>query len=101
MEKYIEAEPLHEQLRMAIREYPSSFYDGIEVARSLVWKAPPADVRPVVHGEWIVDTMFGADVMSGGQMVLCSVCGKGTFYGKSNFCPHCGADMRGADKNGT
>lgn len=54
--------------------------------------------QPVKHGHWIIDTKFGADVMSGGQMVICSVCGRGIFYGEQNYCPHCGAKMDG-DEN--
>lgn len=45
------------------------------------------------RGRWIVDTAFGNDVMSDEQMVICSVCGKGIFWGKQNYCPNCGAKM--------
>lgn len=48
---------------------------------------------PVKHGRWIIDTKFGADVMSGEQMVICSECGRGIFWGKQNYCPNCGAKM--------
>lgn len=47
----------------------------------------------IEHGHWIIDTKFGADVMSGEQMVICSVCGRGIFWGKQNYCPNCGALM--------
>jgi hypothetical protein len=55
---------------------------------------PAADVRPVVHGKWIVDSIAT-------NIFYCSVCGNdapvepcgGTEY-KSPFCPCCGADMR-------
>lgn len=50
---------------------------------------PTAEKR----GRWIVDTAFGNDVMSGEQMVICSECGKGIFWGKQNFCPNCGSRM--------
>ena len=61
--------------------------------RLSVWLeyVPTADVREVVHGEWIVK----------GQDVYCSVCKKEsayTWHGASKFsdyCPNCGADMRG------
>lgn len=53
-----------------------------------------ADVRQVVRGKWIVDSIAS-------NIFSCSVCGQdapveptgGTEY-KSNFCPNCGADMR-------
>lgn len=51
-------------------------------------QAEPADVVKVVHGE---------NISKGG--FLCSVCKFGDFNGfhgyEPNFCPHCGADMRG------
>lgn len=46
---------------------------------------------PVRHGKWIVK----------GQEIFCSVCGEEssyTWHGSSkfsNYCPYCGADMRG------
>lgn len=51
------------------------------------------DVVPVKHGHWVIDTKFGADVMSGGQMVTCSVCGRGIFWGRQKYCPNCGSRM--------
>ena len=58
----------------------------------------PIDAVSVVHGEWKVSCKDS----------VCSVCGKdeaeficGTEdwygYGLSNFCPNCGAKMKGAD----
>lgn len=61
------------------------------LVKRLIEMAPT--VEPVKHGRWIIDTKFGADVMSGEQMVICSVCGRGIFWGKQNYCPHCGARM--------
>lgn len=71
------------------------------VERGLYQKALSDVVRLSVehperkHGKWIVDRAFGNDVMSNEQMVICSVCHKGIFWGKQDFCPNCGADMRG------
>lgn len=58
-----------------------------------IWKAPAANVAPVVHAEWVV--------CGDGDNVpwMCSHCGKTTahkykvMYGK--YCPHCGAKMDG------
>lgn len=54
---------------------------------------PTVEAVPVVHGEWIV-----------GSKPRCSVCGKSALrefdredwlsHVPSDFCPHCGADMR-------
>ena len=54
---------------------------------------PTADVQEIKRGRWIIDRKFGNDVMSDEQMVICSVCGKGIFWGKQNYCPNCGARM--------
>lgn len=48
-----------------------------------------ADVAPVVHGEWKHHITY----------VKCSVCGAMPF-GRSMFCPHCGARMDGGNSNG-
>lgn len=51
--------------------------------------APAADVRPAVRGRWEKDTPMG---------YKCNTCGC-LMQGKSNFCPNCGADMRGGATN--
>ena len=66
-------------------------------AWSAIYLAPTADVAPrsEVEGEWI-----GADICA--EDMYCSVCGgiapvdceKEAFY-KSNYCPNCGAKMKG------
>ena len=54
---------------------------------------PAADVAPVRHGRWIWH--------SEERGYLCSECGSGCLlnyesdWHKSDWCPHCGADMRG------
>ena len=59
----------------------------------LIISIPAADVQPVRHGRWIIDREFGNDVMSNEQMVICSECGLGIFWGKQPYCPNCGAHM--------
>lgn len=58
-----------------------------------IWKAPAADVEPVVHGRWIP---FHSDVA--GDIQYCSACEIG-FGAKMDYCPHCGAKMDGGDSN--
>ena len=66
---------------------------------------PDADVRPVAKAYWIGE----GDGYAGGEMVYdvwsCSNCGYTVDEGDNeppryNFCPNCGADMRGGDGNG-
>lgn len=57
---------------------------------------PAADVRLVVRGRWIEKPYLL------GTTNVCSVCGEnyGMPHGEYNFCPNCGADMRGGDEYG-
>ena len=48
---------------------------------------PTADVRKNVHGEWLYD----------GTYYKCSAC-LDLCYASFNFCPNCGADMRGEEQ---
>ena len=52
-----------------------------------------ADVAPVQHGRWIIDNATGK--------IACSDCGciyLGYYGGLApNYCPNCGADMRGGN----
>ena len=65
---------------------------GIEIA---VEKLPTVEARPVVHGEWrnaYPDIEPNPMFMYG----ICSNCGyEQSISNKLNFCPECGADMRG------
>ena len=63
------------------------------VPTKAVLQIPAADVRPVVHGHWEESPMNG---------IVCSECGRerplepfGETEWNSDFCPWCGADMRG------
>ena len=52
---------------------------------------PTIEARPVVRGEWL-PIMFYTAVVG----VKCSECNT-TRGAKSNFCPSCGAEMRGTE----
>ena len=58
---------------------------------------PAADVRPVVRGRWSWRT---------GSEYRCTNCGRHTHVDEVmeepayNYCPYCGADMRGGDEDG-
>ena len=65
---------------------------------------PPKEEVEVKHGEWLEKETFhdeNADVISEWQSARCSVCNKYNTtpylycFTDYNFCPNCGADMRG------
>ena len=73
----------------AVRDH---FCDSAEAIDAI----PAADVRPVVRGRWIEKPYLL------GTTNVCSVCGEnyGMPHGKYNFCPNCGADMKGGESDG-
>lgn len=52
-----------------------------------IWKAPAADVAPVVHGSWVPFHSQAA-----GNIWYCSACEIG-FAARMKYCPNCGARM--------
>ena len=68
--------------------------------RERLERIPAADVRPVVRGHWI-GTKEAEDMGDIMKEFTCSVCGccewDCTESESFNFCPKCGADMRGTD----
>lgn len=67
---------------------------GMEIALGFIEEAPTVDAVEVVHGEWIDLREAYNDVPA----VKCSACGKVRYGLETNYCPDCGADMRG-EKN--
>ena len=62
--------------------------------------APAADVAPVVHGRWVDKMVRDWHCSECGKKVPRQVYFDGYCYAdKLNYCPNCGADMRG-DGNG-
>jgi hypothetical protein len=62
--------------------------------RKMVEDIPPADIRPVVYGDW--EWHGPCRDSKGTYWASCSVCKTRQRIGDyENFCPHCGADMRG------
>lgn len=74
-------------------EYTNNTKDKTIDANDIA-RFPTADVRENVRGEWIHDeiTMNGNTVYT--PNAKCSICDCYVFQ-ESNFCPSCGADMRG------
>lgn len=62
--------------------YEQGWYD----LQNLIEKMPTADVRPNVHGEWVLDHPS--------QLWKCTNCHEREIR-TTDFCPWCGADMKG------
>lgn len=58
-----------------------------------IWKAPTADVAPVVHGRWVRHYRSGTPVADGYVSTCCDMWNNR----KSDYCPNCGAIMDGGD----
>lgn len=90
MAEYIDREVLIENLERFAWEH---YNINAPLLAQLITKQPAADVVEVRRGEWVKKLLF---VMHNDDVFAytCSICGKesGTPY---NYCPHCGADMRG------
>ena len=68
--------------------FEHAMYRKICEAEIAIGKTQAADVAPVRHGRWLcVDTDTE-------QFFLCNRCKKKEYW-ESNYCPNCGADMRG------
>lgn len=67
---------------------------------AMIDSAPTLDVQPVRRGEWVHGRRNGA------YGIWCSRCGTGwaespnyeVIAASHNFCPNCGADMRGRNE---
>lgn len=101
MAEYIDREKLLDDISAAVDHRGM----GEIVAQTLtryVKRQPPADVAPVVHGEW---RTIGANF----DRLFCSSCGQAAlpnvkmlahFAITFKFCPLCGAKMDGGDPDG-
>lgn len=62
---------------------------------------PTADVREVKRGKWLEKQVFEGNSIEEWQSAKCSACGRYHttpylyYFRKANYCPFCGADMRG------
>ena len=74
-------------------DMPNDWHRGMSVAISALYRVPSAD-RP--QGEWIDRSDGGRILNPWWENYECNRCG---YYGSGtwNFCPYCGAQMKGAD----
>lgn len=91
MAEYIEREALIAELAkgtiVADDIYGMGIMTGLGRALNVARELPAADVVEVVHGEWLHDPRTG--------IPFCSKCLMDAVEDGTNFCPNCGADMRG------
>ena len=98
-DEYISKQAFNNAIRDAVRKYPNTFYNGLEVARQIAHDMDAADVAPVRHARNIYSTVPEHCEFK------CSLCGAelSTVYGGRNdfgmdggylkYCPNCGAKM--------
>ena len=100
MNEYISREKLPKR-----KEYwDDDFGAGWDACLDAIDEIPAADVRENKRGEWkrVVD-FTGVEAFGYKETMLvgygCNVCGYevDVSEGDYNFCPNCGADMRGAE----
>lgn len=93
MAKYLDsgafqAALVRKQCGPANQRYTDGWNDCLLRVKSMVSKAPAANVAPVVHAQWIED---------GSGIIICPECKRGyNLHAKyTHYCPHCGAKMDG------
>ena len=98
MAEYIEREAVYNTLKaMYCDECTDEKCQMCEYAQIMfvLDNLPIADVQPVKRGRW--ELIDGQEKWIQGY--TCSECGQVVVTYECNFCPNCGADMRG-DENG-
>ena len=90
MSRYIDADKLTKAFVKAAKQVGNI---GDQIAfRMMINEIPAADVRENVKGEWLADMIYdGEDEWC---FLECSNC-KYRSDDHFNYCPNCGADMRG------
>lgn len=93
--EYIEKEAALEFPKYLDREHGNKhFIWGVETYAEYLQGLPPADVKPVVRGEWsVTDVGYPELICSSCQVHIPFVAGW-CMDAHMNFCPNCGSDMR-------
>ena len=80
-------------LMQKIAKHPRVYVDAIDFSdlSDIIVKTPPADVREVVHGQWIKLYNGNYKCSECGDW-WCSDCNDGVIN-EFNYCPNCGARM--------
>ena len=89
--EYIDKVAFNYAIREAVKRYPNSFYNGLEVARQIAHDFPAADVRPVVKAKWVYTDMSRLVCSNCGNPVAFALKEDGWHHG--DYCSNCGAMM--------
>ena len=93
MDEYIKRQDAIDELMEMVKAHSGDQFGGVILhytgIKAMLECIEPANVRPVVRGQWIY-------TLTEPLGYTCSVCRNGCC--RFDFCPHCGADMRG-EKN--
>ena len=102
MAEYIKRDDAIREAVEAVDEWDGGYFTRRDnMIKTYLKDVPVADVRENVRGEWkekIVDDPSDSCGLFR-RRFYCTVCGNWQTYGRPNFCPNCGADMRG-ERNG-
>lgn len=87
--RYIDANKI--DFKMPCEYEHEEIFVSMDDVRKAIAQTPKEDVKPVVRGRW--------KICCDGWYPYCSNCHNEPKNGvMSNFCPQCGADMRGEKK---
>lgn len=94
MARYMDADAFEV---VGMKDVSDEFAAGVQFMLEQLDKAQTIEARPVVRGEWkaIEDKLWNLDfpVVVGYECSECRTWG----HDEYNFCPNCGADMRGEE----
>lgn len=97
MAEYIEKQAVLDEIDKEIQEFPECGY-ALSFSKRWIKKLPPADVRPVVRGRWIVHY---DDIWPTESTQECPECHEEvSLLIDCKFCPMCGADMKEVGEDG-
>lgn len=106
MAKYLDsgafqAALVRKQCGPANQRYTDGWNDCLLRVKSMVSKAPAADVAPVVHARWI----YEKETLATSSGYCCSVCRRPRWISPDvpeafKYCPKCGAKMDDERKDG-
>ena len=93
MSRYIDANEVKRQIQKAT-EGQNDVMKVFLNAMYRIDKIPTADVRENVRGEWRTTYLDHVAMGERPKILYCSFCNQCIAY-PTNFCPNCGAEMRG------